>query len=64
MTATPCSRSHSIPPWKVSDSPTTTVPIWNWRTRPLQYQQAAGGEGGPRSRAWIYDSASPKSLFR
>ena len=30
-----------MPPWKVRDSPTTTVPILNCTTRPLQYQQGA-----------------------
>ena len=29
------------PPWNVRDSPTTTVPIPNWRTSPLQYQHGA-----------------------
>jgi hypothetical protein len=37
--ATPFSRSQSIPPAKLTDSPTTTVPMPNCRTRPLQYQQ-------------------------
>jgi hypothetical protein len=35
----PISRSQSAPPWNVRDSPTTTVPIPNWRISPLQYQQ-------------------------
>ena len=41
MISTPSSRSQSIPPWKVRDSPTTTRGIANWRIRPLQYQQGA-----------------------
>ena len=41
MMVTPCSRSQSRPPGKLTDSPTTTVPMPNWRTRPLQYQQGA-----------------------
>ena len=41
MTCTPRSRSQSMPPWKVRDSPTTTVPMRNCTTRPLQYQQGA-----------------------
>ncbi len=38
---TPFSRSQSKPPEKFFDSPTTTVPILNWRISPLQYQQGA-----------------------
>ena len=30
-----------MPPWKVRDSPTITVPIRNCTTSPLQYQQGA-----------------------
>src|SRR3546814_3814449 len=41
ITLTPFSRSHSIPPSKFTDSPTTTVPMLNCRTRPLQYQHGA-----------------------
>src|SRR5215472_5928212 len=41
MTLMPFSRSQSIPPWKFTDSPTTTVPLPNWRINPLQYQQGA-----------------------
>ena len=41
ITVTPFSRSQSTPPWNVCDSPTTTVPIPNWRTSPLQYQHGA-----------------------
>ena len=37
-TSTPCSASQSCPPVKVRDSPTTTAPIPNCRTSPLQYQ--------------------------
>src|SRR5262245_37302777 len=33
-TSTPCSRNHSSPPAKLTDSPTTTAPIRNWYTRP------------------------------
>src|SRR5690606_6342331 len=40
-TLTPFSRSQSMPPSKFTDSPTTTVPMLNCRTRPLQYQQGA-----------------------
>ena len=36
---TPCSASQSCPPVNVRASPTTTAPIPNWRTSPLQYQQ-------------------------
>ena len=39
MTSVPCSATQSWPPTKFSASPMTTVPIWNWRRRPLQYQQ-------------------------
>jgi len=35
------SRSQLMPPSKLTDSPTTTLPIPNWRTSPLQYQQRA-----------------------
>ena len=41
ITFTPFSRSQSRPPAKVWLSPTTSVPILNCRTRPLQYQQGA-----------------------
>ena len=41
MTAIPFSTSQSIPPRKFTDSPTTTVPIPNWRIKPLQYQHGA-----------------------
>src|SRR6266480_7716191 len=34
MTAIPFSTSQSIPPRKFTDSPTTTVPIPNWRIDP------------------------------
>ena len=37
-TWTPCSATQSWPPTKLAASPMTTVPIWNWRSRPLQYQ--------------------------
>ena len=40
-TWTPDSRSQSIPPRNVRDSPTTTAPIPNWRIRPLQNQHGA-----------------------
>jgi hypothetical protein len=40
-TCTPHSRSHSIPPWNVLDSPTTTVPMPNCRINPEQYQHGA-----------------------
>ena len=40
-TLTPASRSQPTPPAKLTDSPTTTVPMLNWRTSPLQYQQGA-----------------------
>src|SRR5215211_6439043 len=40
-TCTPDSRSHSMPPLNVRDSPTMTAPIPNWRMSPLQYQQGA-----------------------
>src|SRR3954454_12704308 len=40
-TSTPDSRSQSIPPAKLTDSPTTTLGMPNWRTSPLQYQQGA-----------------------
>ena len=37
----PFSRSQSTPPAKFTASPTTTVPMLNCRTSPLQYQQGA-----------------------
>src|SRR5260370_3127806 len=40
-TSVPFSRSQSMPPRKFTDSPTTTVPMPNWRIRPLQYQHGA-----------------------
>jgi hypothetical protein len=40
-TSTPHCRSQSIPPEKLTDSPTTTLGIPNWRTSPLQYQHGA-----------------------
>src|SRR3546814_1606106 len=43
-TLTPFSRSHAIPPSKFTDSPTTTVPMLNCRTRPLQYQHGRSEE--------------------
>ena len=39
LTATPCSANQSWPPVNVRLSPMTTVPMLNWRTSPLQYQQ-------------------------
>jgi hypothetical protein len=38
-TRQPCWATQSWPPTKLVDSPITTVPIPNWRSRPLQYQQ-------------------------
>ena len=37
-TSTPRSSSHPWPPSKVRASPTTRLPMPNWRTSPLQYQ--------------------------
>jgi hypothetical protein len=34
----PVRRHPFMAAGEVRDSPTTTAPIWNWRTSPLQYQ--------------------------
>jgi hypothetical protein len=41
ITLMPFCRNQSIPPEKLTDSPTTRVPMLNWRIKPLQYQQGA-----------------------
>jgi len=40
-TRTPSERSHSMPPWKLRLSPTTSEPKPSCRTSPLQYQHGA-----------------------
>src|ERR1044072_6808391 len=42
-TLTPFSRSQSMPPPKLTDSPTTTVPMLNCRTMALQYHKRGRG---------------------
>src|SRR5690606_37404455 len=56
MTSTPCSRSHSCPPWKLTASPITTVPMPNCLSRPLQFEQ---GESVGTVRVWREDRWRP-----